>query len=111
MGFSSWLVNVPKTAEDWNLWSLQHRLSHDAIREALLKQGKPTGVYLLDPIYEDEIENWLQRNSQTHIEQTAALGIQSHDIADVDFNDEAATIAWIMVHWQEHHDMERALGI
>lgn len=111
MGFSSWLLNVPKTAEDWGLWSLQHRLSHDAIREALLKQGHATTSYLLDPIYESEIENWLERNSETHKEQTAAIGIQSHEIGSVDFNDEAATIAWIMVHFLEHQDMERALGI
>ena len=112
MGHATWLLNVPKSDNDWVIWSLHHRLSHDAIRQAILTQKKiATGEYVLEPIFQVEIKSWLQRNSQTHIEQTQAVGQQSHDITDVDFNDEAAKVSWISVHFQEHFDLEQALGV
>ena len=112
MAFAAWLLNVPKTSQEWNVWSLANRLSHDAIRQAILAQKNVSTVdYLLEPMDFKEIKGWLQRNGQTHIEQTGAVGLQSHDIQEVDFNDEAAKVSWIQVHALEHFDLEQALGV
>ena len=112
MGHAPWLLNVPTTDNDWMIWGLHHRISHDGIRQAILAQKNiATNAYVLEPIFQVEIKSWLQRNAQAHIEQTQAIGVVGHDITDVDFNDEAAKVSWISVHWQEHQDMEQALGI
>lgn len=111
MGHAAFLINSPSTDEQWSVWSLHHRLSHDAIRDALRRKNIFTAEYVLEPIPMRDFQNWLQRNSQTHIEQTGALGLQSHDISDVDLEDENQKQSWIMVHWQEHQDMELALGL
>jgi len=112
MAFAAWLLNVPRTENDWNVWSQAHRQSHDAIRQAIQAQKNVfTMDYPLEPIDFREIKGWLQRNSQTHIEQTGAVGLQSHDIQDVDFQDEAAKVSWVSIHFQEHFDLEQALGI
>ena len=112
MGHAVFLINSPTTDSEWSVWSEHHRLSHNAIRATLLSSKNiVTTEYQLDPIPRDDFQNWLQRNSQTHIEQTGALGQQSHDISDVNIQDENQKQSWIQVHWQEHQDMEQALGL
>jgi uncharacterized protein (UPF0248 family) len=32
------LLNVPKSDNEWQIWSYHHRLSHDAIRQAAMTQ-------------------------------------------------------------------------
>jgi len=110
-GYSAFLLTVPKTAQEWSLWSFHHKLSHDAIRQALTVQGKLTFDFVIDPIDFNDITGFLQRNSELHIEETGAIGLQSHDLQDVDFKDENQLVSWIAVHHREHFDLELALGI
>lgn len=183
------LLNVPRTREQWDWWSYNHRLSHDRIRSALANLtgiesvtvtnggsgytsfptvsflgGGGTGVtyevqltagavtaiiivnpgkdftavpqvvitgggglgaaatavrgpgiattdYQLDPIAENDLPGWLQRNSQTHIEMDAALGVQGVDLQDVDLSDENQKQAWFWLHFLEHQSAENTLGI
>lgn len=106
------LLNIPHDQNTWNIWSLHHRLSHTAIRQKIAANGGPQLTdYQLDPIFDQDIQGFLQRNSQTHIEMDAALGAQSTDLQDVDFKDERQRIAWISEHYLEHYNAENALGI
>lgn len=106
------LLNVPETQNQWNIWALHHRISHDAIRQALLAQkGIALTDYQLDPINFDDMKGFLQRNSQTHQEMDAALGAQGTDLLDVDLSDERQKVAWIRIHWQEHFTAEQALKL
>ena len=65
----------------------------------------------VDPINPNDLTGFLQRNSQLHQEADAALGLPDQDIQDVDLKDERQRIAWLQIHWIEHDNAERALGI
>lgn len=106
------LFNVPSTATDWNTWSYHHKLSHDAIRQALVAQrGIATTDYILDPIFQQDIIGFLQRNEQTHTEMNAALGLNGVDLQEADLRDERQRVAWVWIHAEEHLAAEMALGI
>ena len=106
------LLNIPRTSEQWDIWSYHHRLSHDAIRQAIQQQkGLILADYQLDPISANDLVGWLQRNAQAHSEMNGALRVQSHDILDADFKQEAQLVAWINIHYLEHYTAENALRI
>lgn len=106
------LLESPRTPEEWIRWSFHHRQSHAAIRDAIQKQkGISLIDYQLDPITQEDLQNWLQRNSQSHGDMLGALGIQSEDLLDVDFKDPEQARAWIYLHYFDHYSAEHALGI
>jgi hypothetical protein len=105
------LLNVPTTPREWTRWSFSHAQVHIAIRQALAALGAPTGDYILDPINPGAIEEWLSRVQQTHTEMNGPLGLQSSDLTGVDFNDEAQTVAWIYLNWQEDNAALQALKL
>jgi len=106
------LLNTPKSDQEWATWSFAHRASHDQIRQAIQSQLNINLVdYQLDPIDLRDTEGFLQRNSEMHLNMTAAVGIQSHDIQTVDFKDRNQLESWLQIHWQEHTDTEIKLGI
>jgi hypothetical protein len=106
------ILSVPRSEAEWATWSWHHRLSHDAIRQAIQAQKNINLVdYQVDPIAPQDITGFLQRDSQLHIEMTAAVGIASHDLQDVDFKDQNQLESWINVHWSEHRDTEDLLGL
>ncbi len=105
------ITNIPETQQEWDTWSFHHRISHAAIREALQAKGKVTNDYVLDPIYQFDIQGFLQRNQLAHQEMTAAIGAQGSDLQDVDLSNEAQKVAWVYSHWLEHQTEEQVLGI
>lgn len=106
------LLNVPTSDAEWQIWSFSHRDSHVRIRQAIQTQkGVVLPDYQLDPIFPQDMQGWLQRNSQTHNDMDGALGAQGTDLLDVDFNDEKQVQAWMFSHYQEHFTAEQALGI
>lgn len=114
MGHSAFLWNVPRSEQDWAFWSMNHRLSHQEIIQAVLRQ-KNISLFdytsNLDPINFEAVQSFLESNSQLHIDMTQAVGIQSHDIEDVDLKNESQLISFIQVHALEHRDVENILGI
>lgn len=106
------LLNVPTNAEEWDIWSYHHRLSHDAIRNAIqMSQSVELTDYQLDPIPTFAMVDWLERNQQTHIEMDAALKSQSVDLSDVNIQNKNQLEAWIYAHYLEHQTAETTLGI
>jgi hypothetical protein len=106
------LLNVPVSDEDWNVWSYHHRLSHDAIRDAIrTKKGLPLTDYIIDPIDRGHLQDWLMRNQQLHLEMDAAVGSESVDLTDVDPNNKNQMTAWIYDHYLEHQTAEVSLQI
>jgi hypothetical protein len=106
------LLESPRTPEQWLRWSYHHRDSHTRIRQAIQKQKNVNLVeYQLDPIFDQDLQGFLQRNSQSHGDMLSILGIQSEDLLDVDFKDERQAQAWIQLHYYDHFNAETALGI
>ena len=106
------LLNVPKSADQWNLWSFANRDHHDLIRQAIVAKKGPSLVdWQLDPIYGVDLRNWLQRHQQSHLDFDGVLSLQSNNLLDVNLQDNSQLVAWIYLHQQEHFDAAQALGI
>ena len=110
----SGLLNVPSTKNQWDSWSFSHRNHHDQIRRAIqLETGGATNLfqYQLDPIPENNFDDWLARNQQAHNDMNQVLGLQGVDLSSVDVKDRKKLEAWVYTHWQEHQAAATTLGI
>lgn len=87
-----------------------HTLVTQAINETLPQQRALT-FYVLDPISELDLQNWLRRHQQSHTDINSALGIQGSDLTDVDFRNQEEREAWSELHWSEHQQWQAATGI
>jgi hypothetical protein len=106
------LENLPKTQDEWNRWSWNHRDSHDRIRAAIKSQhGVNLSDYQIDPIDPTAINDFLQSNSQLHGDMNGVLGLQSADLQDVDIGDDKQFEAWVRLHYNEHQYAELKLEI
>jgi hypothetical protein len=106
------LLNVPKTEEQWQQFSYDHRNSHDKIRAAILKKyGVNLTDYLVDPINPDNIKQFLQNNAALHTDMNGILQSQSADLLDVKLDDPQQLDSWINLNYQEHQNAEQLLGI
>lgn len=106
------VLNIPETEEQWSIWSYNHRLSHNAIRAAILAQYNVNlDDYQIDPIGTDDIVAWLDRNSQLHDDMNAVLKLQGQDLQDVDLKDKNQKQAWVWLHYLEHNTAEQKLNI
>ena len=111
MGVSS-LLNVPKTAEDWAKWSLNHKIQHDNIISAIATQKTvKLQPYLLDPINFSYPDLFLQNNSQAHTDMNSTMKTQGTDLLEVNLSEERQLASWIYSHWLEHNTINQALGI
>jgi hypothetical protein len=80
------LLEVPQTPEDWLRWSFHHRVSHNVIRQGIVAKGGPQLIeYVLDPIDLRDFPGFLQKNNQSHQDESAFLGTTLFDLQDVDY--------------------------
>lgn len=106
------LLNVPRTPSELNQWSWENKSSHLRIIQAIQQQkGITLQQYLLDPINENDIPTFLEREQQQHNDMNQALGLQGSDLDSVDWKDEKQREAWFWQDYQEHLDAESALKI
>jgi hypothetical protein len=106
------LLNTPRTQDDWDRWSWHHLSSHTAIRQAIVAQKKiRLAEYILYPVNFGRLPDFLQANSQSHIDMLGVLGIQSEDLQDVDIRDQRQLQAWSWIHYLDHYNAENALNI
>jgi hypothetical protein len=105
------IETMPRTSVEWTDWAFDHRDSHDRIRAKLLATKN---VNLPDPpiypIDENDLTQFLLYNASIHTAMNVAVGLQSHDLQDVDTTDPKAMAEWFNVHYQEHFDIEGAIG-
>ena len=106
------LLNVPKTPQDWAIWSFAHKQSHLAIAAAIAAGGGAAlPEYQLDPIPPNDLPNWLERNQNAHNDMNSVIGAQSSDLFDINLADERQRAAWVYLHFLEHQTAEQRLGI
>lgn len=106
------LLDTPRDAEFWQLWGLDHQVSHDAIRAAILAQANVNlSGQVIYPLPLGQMRVFLANNSQLHIDMNAVTGQQSSDLEDVDLSNKQQLEAWTRVHYLEHFNVESALGI
>ena len=85
----------------------EHRRIADAI-QATYSQTVP--VLAIDPIpvpYDD----WLEKHYEMHSQAADITGTVNYDLRDVDFSSPGDLQSWIQLHYQQHLDLNRALGL
>jgi hypothetical protein len=106
------LYNVPKSQEDWNIWSLSHAASHTKILQAIkIQKSQSLSQYQLDPIPFNAFDIFLNNNQQAHNDMLNALGISGSDLQEVDVKNENQLRAWVYLHAKEHADAEGSLKV
>ena len=106
------LLSVPKTSADWQIFGFAHAQVHAQIRQALLtKKNYMVGDYILDPISFGDLEAWLARVQQTHLEMNQALNLTGGSLEGADLTDPNQTAAWIYLNWQEDNAAMEALQL
>lgn len=106
------ILNVPQSPAEWDKWAYHHRLSHNAIRGAIRqKLNIDMADQVIDPIFQNDLTGWLQRNSQLHGEMNGVCKLQGQDLQDANFKDVNQLRAWINLHYQEHYSVEQFLGV
>lgn len=109
---SSSLLNIPRTEEQWAIWSFNHAQQHVEIIQAVKQDiGTDLSQYQLDPINFTDIRSWLERHQQTHVDMNVALNLQSIDLQQVDLKDENQLNSFIYYNWLQHITVNQLLGI
>lgn len=104
------LLNVPRTPQEWSLWSFANKDAINTIQAAILDQkGITLTAYPLDPI--DNIEEFLERNQQSHADIMSVLGIQSSDLESVNLKEPRELQAWVYLCHRELYDAAAQLGV
>ena len=106
------LLNRPHDDATWALWSFHHRDSHKRILQSIQAQaGLILTEFVLEPITAGDITGFLQRNQQMHLEMDSVTGVSTNNLQDVDFKNSEQFTGWLFLHWSEHNDVERILGL
>ena len=106
------LRTVPKTDADWLQWTFAHAQHHLAIILAARAQlGIEFQQYVLDPVPEAALQNFLINNQFSHNDMNGPIGATSMDLSTVDFNNENERAAWIEFHYAEHFVAGQAYGV
>jgi hypothetical protein len=72
---------------------------------------KPLQVYPLDPIPENDLDQWFIWHQQTHDDMLNALNLPGSDQESVNFADPNELENWLFLHIQDHISCRKALGI
>lgn len=106
------LLNVPKNQSDWENFFWANRTQLINIQQAVLKQKSVNlPQYVVYPVADDSVQDFLTNNSQSHQDFNAVLGLQSSDLESVDLKDEKQLEAWVYLNYQELYTASQALNI
>lgn len=106
------LYNVPTNMQEMNIFSFSNMDEHVKIAAALFsKAGIYVPLYVLDPIPLNDMGAWLAQHQTLHNIMNGALGTNSDDLTDVNFNDSQQLNQWIWLHAQEHYQAADALNL
>jgi hypothetical protein len=107
-----YLLNAPRNADEWAIWSYAHRDQHLLIIQAVQAQfGISLTEYQVDPIPFQDLTRFLDNNQQMHDDFNEVLGTQSSDLQLADFRNPSELQAWIYLHRREHETAAEALKI
>lgn len=105
-------LNVPRNDREWDRWSFDNADAVRGIQQAIQRQLSVTlPTYPIDPINWQRIDDFLENNSQVHIDFNAVLGLQSVDLQTVNLKDEKQLQSWIWANYLELNSAQLALKI
>ena len=93
------LFNVPRDQQSLSYWTFANADSHTQIINAIQSQmNKTLTPFVLDPLPETDIQNFLLRHQIMHNDYEPLLGIAGNDFTGLNFDDPAS----IQFIWQLH---------
>ena len=108
----AYLLNTPRTPQEWSIWSYAHRDQEAQIRQAIqAKYGVNLTEYPLDPIALDDFPDFLNWNQRAHNDWNGVLGTQGSDLTQASLTDANQLEAWIYLHRREHETAANILHI
>ena len=110
------LLDLPQDKDAWASWAFSHAAAHrDIIRVVFETRGVSITEYPLDPISPPGLGNtldlWLGQHQAMHQQQNAVMGIEGHDLLQLDPTDPESITAWINDHFVEHEQIARLLNL
>lgn len=106
------LFNVPQTPDQLAEWSFINAAAHADINRVVFQDFNITlASYVLDPINQADLQNWLALHQIMHQQMDAVLGIAGYDLFDVDLTDRGQFAAWIQDHAAEHLQAGQILNL
>lgn len=107
------LYNI-STDADFSAFAFANADHHTLVTQAInqnLPASQALTFYILDPIPDFDLQNWLRRHQQSHNDINSALGIQGTDLTDVNFKKQDEREAWAELHASEHIQWQLSTGI
>ncbi len=103
-------LEVPDGDAAWQVWAWNSKQQVDSIRERIYSwYGISLVEYVLIPF--SPTNAWLINNSSAHNDFNSVLGLQSHDLEELDFTNKDEVASWVNLSYNELYDASAALGI
>ncbi len=109
----SWisLYNVPEAETAFATFSFENARHHEVIASWIVAQGgQGSPGYVLDPLPNFALNEWLIRHQAVHNVMNAALGLLGNDLTVVDFKNKEQLASWIELHAGEHRSAAQVSG-
>ena len=104
-------ILYPAPADDgFEQWLFNNYAHHRAINAGASGIGATIGQYMIYPVQQTSLRDFLEQHQRWHNDMCGALGIAGNDLSNVDFNDEKQKDAWMFLHYQEHLAAATLLG-
>jgi hypothetical protein len=106
------LLNRPKDMTQLSSFSFPNANHHDLVVAVLRAQGNANvNRYILDPISEADMNNFLIRHQQSHNEINGVLGVAGNDLSSLNVKDVNNFESWLQLHFQEHFQWQRLTNV
>ena len=110
---SAFLLNVPRTPQEWGEWSSMNAVSHLLIVFALQKKtpGIKLDSFALDPLPQTDTASFLLRHQIMHNQMDGQLKIGGNDFTGLNFSDPTSLEYLFRLHANEHIQAHTILRI
>jgi hypothetical protein len=109
------LMSVPQTSAELEAWQFANQAHHrDIARRIQETKGVLISDYPLEPFNPDDadsLEAFLQNHQDVHQQMDIALGLNSYNLSELDWQDPAARAQWFQTHFVEHNAASQILGV
>ena len=106
------LYQIPRSPQEISQWVFDNAADHIFIVNGVqAKKGIALASYVLDPLPETDLTNWLWRHQTMHADFDSVLRIGGNDFSALDFQDPVALQYLVQLHFNEHLAAHTALGL
>lgn len=106
------IFNVPRNQDELNEWAFSHMANHrDIIRVIYNVLAIALPEFSLDPVDPDNTSVWQYQHQQMHSNMNAILGTSGFNLLGLDWHNENALSAWVLLNAAEHQQVSNLLRL